>query len=356
MPGKRYTNPGCNKCKCSKSTPTNCPLTINLKNGCTNAGISGATITIRNFSGTTIATGSTDGSGNYTFPNPSPVGASTWFMTYMGQSTSLSLYPGLSLGNCTTVSNFCYRDAKLTVKTPDDTTATVAVPSPFTIDTGASMPGSTVMTFKRLGICDASPFPVTPCFIVGDTSKYIPNCGEATVDCGDDKTITINNFDYSADYFAYIESCDMGCAGPGAGCGDTTFGEGPDHRGVFPKVLFVTLTGSCIVSFPANIRLTWNPTLQIWDSGCVGATGTCCNGPTAPNKIASTRIIMTQTGPPAISFSVFSDGGCVHGIPECNGSTITVFDPCQLTAPVNISGISTSAVVGIAGMHYTITQ
>lgn len=340
-------------------SPTPCPNSINLKDYCTGDPIEGAVITIYSSSAGDVATGATDADGNYTFPDPTPAGIggfgtnSFWRIEWDGAILFNVPYIGLSVYNCGVTIDYCYVHGKLTVTTPSDATVIIGPVSPWVLDSADSTPGSTVYTYKDIAPCVLAPFLFTPfpqsfCLVAGG-DNYIPNCGSVTVDCGVDATLDIPLFDFTADYWGYSSSCDLGCAGtPDFGCANTTYGEGPSHRGVFPRKLFVTLAGNCNqfngqpVYDPGSlagttIELDWNGTF--WDSGCLAASTSCCGGPYSGVTATNARVILTASGPPQLTIAFFSDGACTTGTPGCFAhGAIAGFNPCQLTSPVDVVG------------------
>ena len=326
--------------KVGTRSTTPCPLQINLKDYCTGSPISGAVVTIYSATGSTLATGSTDSSGNYTFPSPVPSGSAGWTIAYGGATFG---WTSFSNPFCVPV-DLCYAHAELDATCDDSESTITTIPSPWTSVSNAT-PGSATFKYAAIDLCSLHRFPTfpiavtafaTPPFggVFSDASGYLVGCESVSVACGADTSVDVPQFKFSDCYFhasigVYGVCPDVGCA--------TSFG--PDNRDLMPHSIQVRLT---TVSHPCGlvsgisrsgplfadddgqwITLTGSEpggsTPYLYDSGCRGGNGNFltlggvnCSNPYTPSyPFQSTRVILVVTSTYSyLAYTRYPGSGC----------------------------------------------
>lgn len=266
-------------CCCDEGPPF-CWPTVHVED-CDGSPIEHAVVTITRcpaFGGPTPISGETDVDGNYLFPLASvpPLTAvqyNCYSITWDGATYGPFFGISDTIYNCTHTIDFCYDHATVTI-----TSTAAAAPD---LEPGSfgrfvkSIPsaGTILLTYKTLRYCAATsalPATITPVVVPADPTKYLNNCATFTVHCGDALAESIPLFEWDTDYTSFDPGfCDRGC---------TDHGEGPDYRGLTPKVLFwtpSTITGLGLGTLDGStITVTWNG--SYWDSGCLAVSGARC--------------------------------------------------------------------------------
>lgn len=348
--------------------PTPCPATIHLQD-CNGDPISGAAVT-----GTAVGgafSGTTDGSGNYTLPSGGFNGSQGYnFLISYDGAFGGGLMGADTYWQCSNVYCFQYDKAVITVTSPSGTTATLngGLPAPAPWVTTTPTAGTTVFAYKTILPCWIDvlepPFPAT-CCVIASGGTYIPNCASLTINCNDNQTVSIPMYDWSMDYWGYSNSCDHDCSGAlntSANSCDDPDGEGPNFRGVFPKVLFATfhdgllpalgfaLYGSFGSLDGVTITMTWDPVNLRWDSGCLAnPTNFASSSPYPIPCGLSSRVLISPDG--SVGFATYSNADCTgFSAATCCFFGSGVDSPCDLTAPVDVT------VGAYPAPSFTITQ
>lgn len=332
--------------------PVYCPLTVLFKDYYTGDPISGATITGYDAGGSVLGTATTDVDGLYTFGGAVGSGVSfsiTWAgftsVRYLFANLAADVYP------CPPAA-FCYCAARVTVTTPAGAAATIDQLGISPMAAGANVGGVIPITYQGIDFCSLHRFPFPRDILILATAtagSYIPNCLVQAVNCDDDLSVSLPMFEWSADYWSYVPSCDLGCP-----AGDTGHGEGPNYRGVTPKVLYAHWTATLISTGAdvssayfgsyggVDIPVTWNGTL--WDSGCLDAGVPCSPGsPYGPaylsNRTTIRPSIAFPAATPAVTWYDFAGVGCDPSVsgPPCVDQSITTggVNFCDVTSPVD---------------------
>jgi|GEM_PF-5080642 len=329
------------KSKPSGSHPTACPLTVHFQD-CNGSAIAGATITVYSATGGILASGTTDSSGNYTLPDVYSAGLGEYFiLSYDGASSGIIPFDVDTAYNCTHDYCLVYEHCKLTVNMTDpDSVAWLVGGQPPTSTT----PGNpTVFQWKAIRPCWFDTlvpyFPINAEVYAGPPyppyddpalDGYLSNCQAVTLNCDDDTTINIDQYNFATDYWGHSGVCDLGCE---------AYGEGPNHRGVFPKVLYITFYDGFGISFGSlsgvPITITWNG--SYYDSGCLSnPIYDSFGSPPALCADLSTVTLGGTGGDWAVQFTSWPGIACSGPVSPC-GFYFNTVPVCDLTAPVDYS-------------------
>ncbi len=293
------------RCNCPTTTGP-CPVyCIQVHEQGTSTGVAGLTATIHGtLSGSPWSvSGTTDATGQwcYTLPTTGAIPVPSYGVASDPAGCQCGAMFG---GSCTVAFVRCKATVAIAITDAAAPTIGVEIDRGYWIETRTS--GTSTWTLCYLAQYGTYPSPEIVTFGTNATAPGLwpEMCATVTVACGGSYSIDLTQVDLSSCYFNTGNPSCLGSLTLYSCNGGSSYGKGPNYRGVIPKKLQAKFTSNDpSISFGTDggvwIDLTGSPILNsfgtvtgyTWDSGCRGPHGNACGGA----GYGSTRVVFNQS-------------------------------------------------------------